>query len=390
MTIKRAIIVVLDGVGIGELPDASRFKDEGSDTLGNLARAVGGLNLPNMARLGLGNIHPIEGVFPHPEPTGCFGKMAEKSSGKDTTIGHWEITGLITTEPFPTYPDGFPPEVIEPFEKAVGRKVIGNCTASGTEIIKELGDIHVKTGSLIVYTSADSVFQIAAHESVIPIEEQYRICRVAREILTAPHAVSRVIARPFTGESGNYRRTDRRRDFSLSPPRKTLLDYAIEAGYPVYGIGKIEDIFAGQGMSWTVHTHDNADGMQQTLKIVREKDDGILFTNLVDYDMLFGHRNDKAGFSAALEAFDAFLPSLLAALKDGDVLFITADHGCDPTTPGTDHSREYVPLMVYGRGLKQGIDLKIRATFSDLGATIAEMLGIEGELAGTSFAGEIR
>ncbi|MFH0800917.1 MAG: phosphopentomutase [bacterium] len=387
---KRAIIIVLDGVGAGELPDASRFKDEGSDTLGNLARAMGGLNLPNMARLGLGNIRPIEGVPPHSKPMGCFGRMAEKSAGKDTTIGHWEITGLITADPFPTYPDGFPPEVIEPFEKAVGRKVIGNCTASGTEIIKKLGDIHVKTGSLIVYTSADSVFQIAAHESVIPIEEQYRICRVAREMLTAPHAVSRVIARPFTGESGNFRRTDRRRDFSLSPPRKTLLDYAIDAGYPVYGIGKIEDIFAGQGMSWTVHTHDNADGMQQTLKIVQGKDDGILFTNLVDYDMLFGHRNDKAGFSAALEAFDTFLPSLLGALKDGDVLFITADHGCDPTTPGTDHSREYVPLMVYGKGLKQGIDLKIRATFSDLGATIAEMLGIKGELAGTSFSGEIR
>lgn len=384
MAIDRVIIIVLDSVGVGELPDAADFGDAGSNTLGNIAARVN-LKLPIMARLGLGNIIPLKGIAPVGSPTAAYGKMASKSAGKDTTSGHWELAGLILEKPFPLYPHGFPPEIIEPFERAIGRKVLGNKPASGTVIIEELGAEHMRTGCPIVYTSADSVFQIAAHEDVIPVEELYRYCKIARRLLTGEHAVGRVIARPFIGEPGHFIRTDRRQDFSLEPPRPTLLDAVVNAGLQVMAVGKIKDIFAGRGISRWIHTHDNMDGIDQTCNFMREGGRGLIFTNLVDFDMRYGHRNDVTGYAEALEAFDRRLPELIEALNEGDVLVITADHGCDPTTPSTDHSREYVPLLIYGDKIRK-INIGVRPTFADLGATVAEMLDVPYDLAGESFA----
>jgi phosphopentomutase len=388
--IQRAILIVLDSVGVGALPDADQYGDEGSDTLGNIARAIGGLHLPNLQKLGLGNIHSVLGVPAEPEPLAAYGRMAELSAAKDTTIGHWEIAGLIALEPFPTYPHGFPPEWIAEYEQRIGRKVLGNYPVSGTVIIEELGAEHMRTGSPIVYTSADSVFQVATHEEIIPVEELYRICSIAREMLRGEHTVGRVIARPFIGTPGAFERTDRRRDFSASPPEPTLLDHVLEAGQTVWAVGKIEDLFAGQGIQHAVHTHDNMDGVDKTLEAMREADPGLIFTNLVDFDMVYGHRNNPAGYAAALRAVDERVPELLDALHSDDVLIFTADHGCDPTTPSTDHSREYVPLLVYGASIQGGVNLGTRATFADLGATIAEWLGVPPLGAGRSFADQVR
>jgi len=386
---RRAILIVLDSVGVGAAPDAAAYGDEGSNTLANTARAVGGLRLPNLGRLGLGNLADVLGVPPEPHPAGAYGRMQEASAGKDTTTGHWEIAGIISTRPLPTYPNGFPQEVIQEFERRIGRKTLGNYPASGTVIIEELGPEHLRTGYPIVYTSADSVFQIAAHEEVIPVEELYRMCRIARELLTGEHAVGRVIARPFVGEPGRFVRTDRRRDFSLEPPRPTLLDRLQEAGQPVWAVGKIEDIFAGRGITEAVHIHDNMDGVDQTLAFMARVDRGLIFTNLVDFDMLYGHRNNPRGYADALEAVDLRVPEVLAALREEDILFFTADHGNDPTTPSTDHSREMVPLLVTGPQVRPGVDLGVRPTFADLGQTVAEYLGAAPLEAGTSFLGEV-
>ncbi|PMQ02211.1 MAG: phosphopentomutase [Dictyoglomus sp. NZ13-RE01] len=386
----RVLLIVLDGVGIGELPDAYKYHDEGSNTLANTAKAVGGLKLPNLEKMGLGNIHPILGVNPISEPTSYYGKMAEKSPGKDTTTGHWEISGIILDKPFPVYPNGFPREIIEEFEKRIGRKTLGNIPASGTEIIQKLGEEHIKTGYPIVYTSADSVFQIACHEEVVPVEELYRMCEIAREILQGEHAVARVIARPFLGEKGNFYRTPRRKDFSLPPPRKTLLDYLKDNGNNVVGIGKIEDIFAGRGITYSMHQDNNKEGMENILKALDLFDEGLIFANLVDFDMLYGHRNNPEGFAKALTEFDEFLPLLFTKLNEKDILVITADHGNDPTTPSTDHSREYVPLLIYSKSFKNARSLGVIPTFACLGKTIAEIFGVDNELDGESFSKELR
>jgi phosphopentomutase len=386
---KRVIIIVLDSAGIGELPDAKKYGDEGSNTLGNIAFSVPDFKLENLERMGLGNIDNIKGFEVCKSPVGCYGRMAEKSFGKDTTTGHWELAGIILDKPFPVYPQGFPADLMEKFEKAIGLKTIGNIAASGTEIIKMLGSEHVKTGYPIVYTSADSVFQIAAHEEVISVERLYEICTVARNLLVGEHAVGRVIARPFTGTEGNFKRTDRRKDFSLRPVGKTVLDYAVESGLKVKAVGKIEDIFSGQGISEAVHTHNNSDGIDKTLDYMKTDFEGIIFTNLVDFDMIYGHRNDVRGYANALMEFDSRLPEILGLIKEEDMLIITADHGCDPTTPSTDHSREYVPVVLYGKGLKQGINLSTRETFADVAATISEFFGLKGVLPGKSFLKDI-
>lgn len=389
MAIDRAVIIVMDSVGAGEMPDAADYGDTGSDTLGNIAKHLGGLNLPHMRELGLGNIHPIMGVEPVDKPASGYGKMAETSAGKDTTTGHWEMTGIITRKAFPVYPHGFPQELIEDYEKAIGRKTLGNKPASGTEIIKELGEEHMKTGFPIVYTSADSVFQVAAHEEIISVPELYKICQIARDMLTGDHAVSRVIARPFIGKPGSFTRTDRRKDFSLEPTGVTLLDKAKAAGYEVWGVGKIEDIFCGRGLTESVHIHNNLDGMEKTIQFIQKKSRGIIFTNLVDFDMVYGHRNDVSGYGKALMEFDAFLPRILNALNVSDILIITADHGCDPTTPSTDHSREYVPLLVYGKTIKPGVNLGLRKTFADISATVSEILELDKPDVGESFLPQI-
>jgi len=387
--IRRVILIVLDSVGIGALPDANQYGDHDSDTLGNTARAVGGLRLPNLQKLGLGNVHSILGVSPELKPLAAYGRMAELSAGKDTTIGHWEIAGVISPKSLPTYPRGFPQELIAEYEQRIGRKVLGNYPASGTVIIEELGAEHMRTGFPIVYTSADSVFQVAAHEGIIPVEELYRICRLAREMLRGEHNVGRVIARPFIGTPGAFQRTDRRRDFSAAPPGPTLLDHVLQAGQTVWAVGKIDDIFAGQGIQHAIHTHDNMDGVEKTLEAMEKAGPGLIFTNLVDFDMVYGHRNNAQGYAAALHAVDERVPELLNAMRSDDVLIFTADHGCDPTTPSTDHSREYVPLLVYGALIQSGVNLGTRVTFADVGATIAEWLGIQPLQAGHSFANEV-
>ncbi len=390
---SRVVIIVLDSLGAGELPDASRFGDQGSNTLGNTARAVGGLRLPNLEAFGLGKIIPIEGVRDGVTAKAFYGKMAEASVAKDTTMGHWELTGIVTTRPFPTYPNGFPGEIIEQFTRAVGRPVLGNKPASGTEIIQELGDEHIRTGHPIVYTSADSVFQIAACEAVIPVEELYEMCRAARGILTGEHNIGRVIARPFVASEGaskaKYTRTERRKDFSVAPPEPTLLDVAKDNGLDVTGVGKIGDIFAHRGLTRELHTGNNQEGIDRTIDSIKEDSRGIIFTNLIDFDMKYGHRNDPDGYARCLEEFDARLPEIADALRDEDVLFLTADHGCDPTTPSTDHSREYVPLLVCGKGLGKPRSLGVRRTFSDLGATVAEALALPPLDHGTSFYEEL-
>jgi phosphopentomutase len=387
--VKRVILIVLDSMGVGELPDAVEYGDEGSNTLANTAKAVGGLSLPHMQELGLGNITAIEGVPPCDEPLGAYGRMAEASAGKDTTTGHWEIAGVYSPQPLPTYPNGFPEELIEEYERRIGRKTLGNYPRSGTVIIQELGEEHMRTGYPIVYTSADSVFQVAAHEEVIPIEELYRICQIAREMLVGEHAVGRVIARPFIGEPGNFTRTERRKDFSILPPEPTLLDRLVAAGHSVMGVGKIEDIFAHRGLSQSVHSPNNMACVDQTLAYMRGSRRGLIFTNLVDFDMLWGHRNNPQGYASGLQDFDRRLPEIVDTMMAQDILFLTADHGNDPTTPSTDHSREYVPLLAYGNAVKPGVDLGTRGTFADLGATVAELLGIESLPFGISFAEEL-
>jgi phosphopentomutase len=380
---KRAAIIVLDGVGIGEAPDAAAYGDTGSNTLGNIARVLGGIDLPNLARAGLGNIAPIEGVGPTDAPIGAWGLLVPRSEGKDSTTGHWEIAGVHLAKPFPTYPHGFPAEVVAEFERRTGRRVIGNVVGSGTAVLDQFGAEHQRTGSWILYTSADSVFQIAAHEEVVPLEELYEACRIAREMLLAPHDASRVIARPFVGQPGSYGRTKNRRDFSIAPTGETLLDALERAGIPRTGVGKVDDLFAGRGIQST-HTANNAEGIEAIEKWLKSDASGLLFSNLVDFDQAFGHRNDVPGFYGALRQFDAALPGLLALLREDDLLFITADHGNDPTTPSSDHARECVPLLVLGPTVRPS-SLGRRETFSDLGATVAEWLGIDFRGRGTSF-----
>jgi phosphopentomutase len=367
-------VIVLDAVGAGELPDADVYGDEGSDTLGNVARAVGGLDLPNLEALGLGNVEPLEGCPPQPGAPAITGRLVERSKGKDTTTGHWELMGVLTTQAFPTYPHGFPHDVIDPFMHRTGRGVLGNRPASGTEIIQELGEEHQRTGKWIVYTSADSVFQIAAHEETIPLEELYEGCRVAREILTGKHAVGRVIARPFVGEPGNYVRTPNRHDFSLEPKRPNYLSLVRDAGHTVHGVGKISDIFAGCDIDESHPTRSNAEGIHMTEQLLEHLDSGLIFVNLVETDMLWGHRNDPVNFHRCLQDFDRRLPDLLAQLRDGDLLIITSDHGCDPTTPSTDHSREHALLMAYVEG-HNAAGQKHDGEFADVGATVNAWLG---------------
>ena len=368
------IWIVLDSVGIGEMPDAAAYGDTGSDTLGNIARRRN-LRLPNLCRLGLGNIKPLEGLPPATEPAGSFGRCALASPGKDTTTGHWEMAGIHLEKPFPLFPNGFPRAVMDEFERRIGRGTLGNKAASGTEIIKELGAEHMRTGSPIVYTSADSVFQVAAHEEVIPLWELYKICDTAREILRGPYEVGRVIARPFEGSAGSFTRTANRKDYAVPPPRGMLLDVLDDRGIPIYSVGKIFDLFLGRGIRDYVKTKNNADGMARTLEAMQSSDARLIFVNLVDFDQQYGHRNDVEGYAAALEQFDNWLPQLFAQEREDDLTILTADHGCDPTTPSTDHSREYVPLLVSGPRVKHGVNLGLRATLSDIGQTVAENFG---------------
>jgi len=436
--IRRVILIVLDSVGVGALPDAGLYGDEGSDTLGNMARALGELRLPNMGRLGLGNLTSILGTPPQ-APLGACGRMALSSPGKDTTVGHWEIAGLVLEKPFKTYPEGFPPEVISAFEKKIGRKVLGNRPASGTEIIKELGEEHMKEGRPIVYTSQDSVFQIAAHEDVVHPDTLYRWCEIARDMLTGDNLVARVIARPFTGSPGNFTRTPRRRDFSLPPPGPTLLDFCRESGVTVVSVGKVWDIFAGRAIDKAYHTKNNAEGIEVIKRVLKEtaltspvgdvtmgtrsenthhrscltnhvagvhartrsldrrslysyrghQGKYLIFANLVDFDMIYGHRNDVRGYARALLEFDRSLPEIMALIGEDDVLVVTADHGCDPTTPSTDHSREYVPVLVWGPPIRRSIFLGTRETLADLGATVASILGVSYKGKGKSFYQEV-
>lgn len=384
---RRAVILVLDGVGIGAAHDVAAYGDEGSDTLGNLARAVGGLRVPHLAAAGLGNIAPLEGVQPAAAPRGAWGLMEPRSAGKDSTTGHWEIAGVHLAQPFPTYPDGFPAELLAEFSRRTGRGVIGNVVGSGTQVLADFGAEHRATGKWIVYTSADSVFQVAAHEETVPLEELYAACETARAMLVAPHNPSRVIARPFVGAPGAWVRTKNRRDYSVAPSEETLLDALMAAGIPRSGVGKVDDLFARRGLEGG-HTSGNAEGIAKILEWLRSGPDGLLFANLVDFDQAYGHRNDVPGFHQALRDFDAALPDLIAALREDDLLFITADHGNDPTTPSTDHSRENVPLLALGARVRPQ-SLGARATFSDLGATVAEWLGVGFRGRGTSFCAQL-
>lgn len=387
--INRAVLIVLDSVGVGELPDAAEYGDAGSNTVKNIYKSIKNFSLPNLEKLGLLNIDGFEDLKKSDEYIGTVAKCNEKSKGKDTTTGHWEISGLVMDNPFPTYPDGFPEDIIKEFEKRTGRKTIGNYPASGTEIIKVLGKEHVDTGSLIVYTSADSVFQIAAHEEVVPLEELYKICTIARELLQGKHGVGRVIARPFTGAEGNYTRTENRRDFSLVPPKDTLLDYVKNSGMEVFAIGKIEDIFVNKGITRSNHTHNNKEGIEATIEAIKEDFKGLIFTNLVDFDMIYGHRNNVQGYADALKYFDDKLPEIMDTLKDDDVLIITADHGCDPTTESTDHSREYIPLIFSGKNIRGNNNLGVLNTYASIGKTILHMLNIENSIEGNSVLGNI-
>src|SRR6266704_2246509 len=382
---SRACVIVLDAVGAGELPDAAAFGDVGSDTLGNVARAVGGLDLPNLEAFGLGNVEALQGCPPQPGAPAVAGRLVERSKGKDTTAGHWELMGIVTTQPFPLYPHGFPHDVIDPFMHRTGRGVLGNRSASGTEIIQELGEEHQRTGKWIVYTSADSVFQIAAHEETIHLDELYAGCRAAREILTGKHAVGRVIARPFTGEPGNYERTPNRHDFSLEPRRPNYLTLVRDAGQQVHGVGKIGDIFAGQDIDESHPTKSNVEGITQTEQLLQELDEGFVFVNLVETDMLWGHRNDPLNFHRCLQDFDHRLPDLLDALRSEDLLILTSDHGCDPTTPSTDHSREHALLLVYVEG-KNAAGRIHEGEFADVGATVNAWLG--GKAPGRKIPGQ--
>ncbi len=383
----RVIWIVLDSVGAGEMPDADRYGDRGSDTLGNIARRRP-MRLPNLRRLGLANIKPLENLPPAESPAGAYGRAALLSPGKDTTTGHWEMAGIILEKPLPLFPRGFPRDFMDEFERRIGRGTLGNCAASGTEIIQRLGAEHMRTGSPIIYTSADSVFQVAAHEEVIPLAELYRICEIAREMLRGPLEVGRVIARPFLGSPGSFTRTANRRDYAIPPPAGMLLDKLTEAGVPVHAVGKIADVFNHRGITSFVKTKSNDDGTSRTIEAAKQRDRGLIFTNLVDFDMLYGHRNDVEGYAAALESFDQRLPELESILRPGDLVLLTADHGCDPTTPSTDHSREYVPVLAFGPRVRPGVNLGTRATLADLGQTVAANFGARIAV-GTSFLQEI-
>ena len=387
--IKRAILVVLDGVGVGANPDARAYGDDGASSLEHCAQAVGGLELPNLGRIGLGNITPILGTPPAENALGSYGRMVETAAGKDSITGHWEMTGIVLHKPFPTYPHGFPASLVKQFEKAIGREVLGNKAASGTEIIKELGEEHLRTGRPILYTSADSVFQLAAHQDVIPLEELYNMCRIARGMLTGEHAVGRVIARPFTGTPGNFTRTEHRRDFSLPPVGTTLLDVLKDGGKEVIGIGKIEDLFAGRGLTRRDHTETNKDGMAATLRWLERDFTGLLFVNLVEFDMLWGHRRDSQGYAQALRDVDKWFAQVQKVMRSEDAIFFVADHGNDPTYRGSDHTREQVPLLAYGQPVRAGVNLGMRSTFADLGQTVAQAFDVSPLVAGTSFAHEI-
>lgn len=384
----KVMLIVMDSVGIGALPDAKEYGDEGSNTLGNIASQVG-LNVPNLTKLGLGKIAPLQGIAADVKALGAYGKMAELSKGKDTTTGHWEIAGIITEDPMPTFAHSFPATFIKEFEKRIQRKTLGNVVASGTEILKELGEKHMETGFPIVYTSADSVFQIAAHEEVIPLEELYEICKIAREMLTGDLAVGRVIARPFIGKPGNFTRTTNRHDYSLVPPRPTVLDALQNKGYEVISIGKIKDIFAGKGITKSITTKDNKEGVEKTIEAWSELKEGLIFTNLVEFDSLYGHRNNPKGYAEKLAELDGQLPDLMNLVEEEGILILTADHGNDPTTPSTDHSREYVPLLVYGKDIKDDRALGTRHTFADIAATLCEIFSLEYECVGESFWGSI-
>ena len=387
---KRVILIVLDSVGIGELPDAKAFNDEGSHTLDNTFKACNGLNLPNLKKLGLGNIEGVNSLGKEKCVKGSFGKAMEKSMGKDTITGHWEISGVITKTPLKTYPNGFPKEIIEEFkEKANVEGVLGNKVASGTEIIKELGEEHIKTKYPIIYTSADSVFQIAAHEEVIPLDRLYDMCKKAREFLVGDKMIGRVIARPFIGEEGNFTRTSNRHDYALDPFSKTMLDYIKENNMEVKSVGKIKDIFNSKGITEGILTKNNMDGVDKTLKFMKEDFSGLIFTNLVEFDMNFGHRNDAKGYGKALEDFDNRMEEIFNAMNKDDILIITADHGCDPTTSSTDHSREYIPILIYGENIKENIDIGVQSSFSNIGKSILDYLSIKNTLPGESFLKEV-
>jgi phosphopentomutase len=390
MEIKRVIAIVLDGVGAGEAPDADEYGDVGSNSLANTARAVGGLQMPNLESLGLGYITDIEGVSGVEELRGFYGKMQPKSAGKDTVSGHWELMGIRLQKPLPTYPNGFPPEIIEEFKARTGKDILGNKAASGTEIIKELGLEHIKTGAPIIYTSADSVFQIAAHEDIIPVPQLYDLCETAREILQGDHAVGRVIARPFTGDSpDNFTRTKNRRDYPLLSSEMNMLDKLVNSNKAVYSVGKIDDIFGHRGITKSNHTSSNRDSILATLDFMKEDFVGLLFVNLIEFDMIYGHRNDPRGYANALEEFDSFVPAIMERMKNTDLLMIVADHGVDPTTPSTDHSREYIPLIVFGSQLSKPRSLGIRETYSDVAATLADIFSLEYPKFGVSFLNDL-
>lgn len=387
--INKIILFVLDSVGIGGLPDAEQFGDFNVNTLGNIAKSTHDFKIPNLKKMGIGNIEGVDAIEADPSPIGAFGRSLEASNGKDTTTGHWEIAGLFIEHPFKTYPDGFPDHIIKAFEEKTGRKVIFNKPASGTVVLDEYGEEHMKTGNPIIYTSADSVFQIAAHEEIIPLDELYSMCQIARDMLRGDDQVARVIARPFIGAPGNFQRTSNRRDYSLKPFDKTVLDFAKEAGLEVKAVGKIVDIYDGEGITEDVHTKDNMDGVDQTIRFMKEDFKGILFTNLVDFDAKFGHRRDVDGYRKALEEVDARFPEMMSLMKDDDLLIVLADHGNDPAYKGSDHTREYIPILIYGNQVKKGVDIGTRKTFADIAATISDILEIPATPYGTSFKNEI-
>ncbi len=386
----KVVLIVLDSVGVGELPDAHLYNDVGVNTVGNIAKTIPDFKLPNLAKLGLGNIDDATHISPEKRPLANYGKAIEKSPGKDTITGHWEISGIILDRAFPTFPNGFPNKIIEAFEKEIGRSIVGNVVGSGTDLIKMYGEIHVETAFPIVYTSADSVFQIAMHEDVIPLVEQYEICQKARDVLRGEFEVARVIARPFRGEIGVFERTANRRDFAIDPPYPTVLNVLKDSGKEVVGIGKISDIFFNSGITTSIKTIHNSDGVEQTISMMKKDFEGLIFTNLIDFDMHYGHRRDVEGYAQCLKNFDDRIPDILNALKDEDVLIITADHGNDPTAPGTDHTREYIPILVYGKTLKKGINIGTRNSFADIGATISEAFNAQKLHNGNSFWKKIK
>jgi len=391
MNFRRAVVIVLDGVGAGEAPDAQEYGDVGTNSLSNVAREVGGLKMPNLERFGWGYITPMEGVRRVENPAGAYGRLIPTSVGKDSITGHWELMGVFLTSALPTYPDGFPQELLNEFKRRTGYDVLGNKPASGTEILKELGEEHMRTGKPILYTSADSVFQIAAHEEIIPLERLYEVCRISRDMLTGEHAVGRVIARPFLGNSAEtFKRTTNRRDFPLDPIADTIMDKLVASGRSVYATGKIDDLFAGRGITVTSHSEDNHSSTMSMLEFLEKDFEGLLFTNLVEFDMIYGHRNDARGYADALEAFDSRVPDILARLRPGDVVMVVADHGVDPTTPGTDHSRECSPLLVFGPNVRPNVDLGDRHAYSDVAATLAEMFDLEPPTRGDSFLADIQ